>query len=158
MGERPLPTGAGEPSVTDLDMLYKETEELYARIARGCGLSDCAYWIMYAVEVAGGGRVTQRDVAESLCYPKQTINSAVRSLEVRGLVRLEFAPGSRKSKDLTLTEAGREFVLERVVPAMEVERRAFASLEPDERRELVRLAMKYARAVDEEMRAEGEGK
>lgn len=29
--------------VTDLDLVYREIDKLYARLARGCGLSDCAY-------------------------------------------------------------------------------------------------------------------
>lgn len=146
-----MPTDA---SVKDLDMLYKETDKLYARIARGCGLSDCAYWVMYAIEVAGG-KATQRELAEQLSYSKQTVNSAVRTLEVRGLVELAFAPGSKRSKDVSFTEDGVAFVRERIAPAMDIERQAFASLEPAERVELVRLAMKYARAVDDELARSG---
>ncbi len=147
-----------EPSVTDLDMLYKETDELYDRLARGCGLSESAYWILYAIQVAGGEDVTQRDIADRLSCPKQTINSAVRTLEARGLVSLDFAPNNRRSKVISLTREGHAFAEERIVPAMEVEARAFARLEPGERAEFIRLATKYARAVLEEMTEEEVGK
>ena len=132
--------------VTDLDLVYREIDKLYARLARGCGLSDCAYWIRYAIE-AEGERATQRDIARHISHPKQTVNSATRTLVEKGLVELVPVEGDRRSKELRLTPAGRAFAAERIVPAMEVERRAFESLEPDERREFIRLASKYAAAV-----------
>lgn len=132
--------------VTDLDLVYREIDKLYARLARGCGLSDCAYWILYAIE-AEGERATQRDIARHISHPKQTVNSATRTLVEKGLVELVPVEGARRSKELRLTPAGRAFAAERIVPAMEVERRAFESLEPDERREFIRLASKYAAAV-----------
>ena len=132
--------------VTDLDLVYREIDKLYARLARGCGLSDCAYWILYAIE-AEGERATQRDLARHISHPKQTVNSVTRTLVEKGLVELVPVEGDRRSKELRLTPAGRAFAAERIVPAMEVERRAFESLEPDERREFIRLASKYAAAV-----------
>lgn len=132
--------------VTDLDLVYREIDKLYARLARGCGLSDCAYWILYAIE-AEGERATQRDIARHISHPKQTVNFATRTLVEKGLVELVPVEGDRRSKELRLTPAGRAFAAERIVPAMEVERRAFESLEPDERREFIRLASKYAAAV-----------
>lgn len=75
------------------------------------------------------------------------MNFATRTLVEKGLVELVPVEGDRRSKELRLTPAGRAFAAERIVPAMEVERRAFESLEPDERREFIRLASKYAAAV-----------
>ena len=37
-----------------LDLLYNEVDKLYHAYARGCGLSDCAYWMLYDIERAGG--------------------------------------------------------------------------------------------------------
>ena len=133
-----------------IDQLYRETDRLYYTIARGCGISECAYWVMYAIEEAGGSS-TMREVGERWAYSKQTVNSAVKTLEKKGLVELAFVEGSRKAKRLLFTEAGRELARRSIVPAMAAERRAFASLDAAERAELLRLIEKYTRAIDAEI-------
>lgn len=69
-----------------LDLLYNEVDKLYHAYARGCGLSDCAYWMLYDIERAGGELPLAR-LTESWSYSKQTINSALKVLQERGLMR-----------------------------------------------------------------------
>lgn len=152
-------TPEAAPTARDIDVIYQETDRLYYELARGCGLSDSAYWILYDVLVAGG-RTPQRGIGETHSFSRQTVNSSVKALEARGLVRLAFEEGSRKHKDVVLTEAGQAFCQEMMVPAMEAEQRAFASLPEDDRRAFVRLVRAYADAVDAELarlRAQREG-
>lgn len=139
-----------------LDCLYNETDRLYNGFARSCGLSECAYWVMYEIEVSGGSAPLRR-VAEAFSLSKQTLSSAVKSLEAKGLIELSFEEGSRKNKLVSFTEAGRAFSREGIVPAIEAESRAFGSLESEERERLVALVSKYARAIRRELDAlEGE--
>ena len=144
---------ANEPEVTSaraLDVLYQKTDKIYYEFARGCGLSETAYWILYALEVSGGS-VTQSAIAEEFSYSKQTVNSALKTLASRGLVELApAAPGSR-GKLVRLTSAGRSFSAERIVPAIEAEDRAFSSLSSAERAEFLRLAGAYTAAIDREL-------
>ena len=142
------------PSVVDLDMLYKETGQLYVELSRSSGLSACAYWVMYAIEV-GGGTATQRQIIDRLYYPKQTVNSAVHSREGKGLLVLAADDADRRSKLVTLTEAGRAFARRHLDPAMQAEARAFASLGPEKATRLMSLANEYARAVHAEVEAMG---
>ena len=137
-------------SARALDALYQKTDKVYYEFARGCGLSETAYWILYAIEVSGG-HVAQGVIAEEFSYSKQTVNSALKALEAKGLVELAFAEGSRRSKVVSLTPAGRAFSDERIVPAIEAEDRAFASLTPRERAEFLRLARAYTAAIDREL-------
>ena len=137
-------------SARALDVLYQKTDKIYYEFARGCGLSETAYWILYSVEVSGGS-VAQRVISEELSYSKQTVNSALKALEAKGLIRLDFAEGSRKVKVVSLTPAGRAFSAERIVPAIEAEDRAFSSLAPEERSEFLRLARAYTEAMDREL-------
>ena len=137
-------------SARALDVLYQKTDKIYYEFARGCGLSETAYWILYSVEVSGGS-VAQRVISEEFSYSKQTVNSALKALEAKGLIRLDFAEGSRKAKVVSLTPAGRAFSAERIVPAIEAEDRAFSSLAPGERSEFLRLARAYTEAMDREL-------
>ena len=137
-------------SAREIDVLYRESDKLYYELARDCGLSETAYWIMYALEVSGGS-VTQRQIAGDFSYSKQTVNSALKTLEARGLVELAPAEGDRRSKLVSLTAAGRAFADERIRPAIAAEDRAFAALAPVERAELLRLVRAYADAIETEV-------
>ena len=139
-----------------MDCLYNETDRRYNGFARSCGLSECAYWVMYEIEVSSGS-ASLRGMAEAFSLSKQTLSSAVKSLEAKGLIELSFEEGSRKNKVASFTEAGRAFSRERIVPAIEAESRAFGSLEPEERERLVALVSKYARAIRRELDALKEG-
>lgn len=141
-----------ESTALKLDLLYHEVDRLYHVYARGCGLSDCAYWMLYDLEVAGGA-LPLRNLTESWSYSKQTINSALKVLQTRGLVALDFEAGSRKSKVASLTDEGRAFSGRHIVPAIRAEDRAFATLAPAERAELIRLVGHYVDALDAGMAA-----
>lgn len=91
-----------------MDCLYNETDRLYNGFARSCGLSECAYWVMYEIEVSSGS-ASLRGMAEAFSLSKQTLSSAVKSLEAKGLIELSFEEGSRKNKVASFTEAGRAF-------------------------------------------------
>ena len=137
-------------SARELDVLYQKTDKIYYELARGCGLSETAYWILYALEVAGGS-APQAQIVAHFSFSKQTVNSALKSLEGRGLVELDFVEGSRRDKLVSLTADGRAFSAERIVPAIEAEDRAFSSLSPEERAEFLRLTAAYMDAIDREL-------
>ena len=143
-------------SAREMDVLYRESDKLYYELARNCGLSETAYWILYAIEVSGGS-ITQREIASNFSYSKQTVNSALKTLEARGLVVLDYVEGSRKSKLVSLTPDGRAFSDERIRPAIAAEDRAFTSLAPEERLELLRLVSAYTEAIDRELAKLKEG-
>lgn len=149
---------AGAPSsARELDVLFRATDKLYYEFARGCGLSDCAYWILYAI-VVDGGQLAQSEISDRFSYSRQTVNSALDTLEARGLVERSFEAGSRKAKRVSLTSRGHAFCDERIAPAIAAEDRAFTSLDPAERGELVRLVSQYTGAIERELgRVRGEG-
>lgn len=151
MAQVPANAEAGAPtSARELDVFFRATDKLYYEFARGCGLSDCAYWILYAMVVEGGS-LAQSEIADRFSYSRQTVNSALNTLEARGLVGRAFEEGSRKTKRVTLTPEGRSFCDERIVPAIEAEDRAFTSLDPASRGELLGLIATYTRAIEREL-------
>ena len=139
-------------SARELDYLYNEIDKLYHVYAHGCGVSDCAYWMLYDLEVAGG-ELPLAELTGSWSYSKQTINSALKTLAERGLVELSFVPGSRKSKRARLTEAGQVFSRRHILPAIRAEERAFSFLSPAEQEELIRLVRRYTEALDAQLTA-----
>ena len=129
--------------------LYKESSELYHRLARHYGLSDCAFWILYTMREAGGP-VSQKRLCEELYLSKQTVNSALKSLEAAGYLRLESARDSRRNKDIHLTPAGEELLRRCADPVFAMEERAFLRLEPEERAAVLRLGRRHLDLLREE--------
>ena len=84
---------------------YKEQDDLYRAVARQCGLSDCAFWVLYALRESGRP-MTQSDVCAAVYQPKQTVHSALKKLAGEGYLQLTEGR-DRRSKYLTLTAAER---------------------------------------------------
>lgn len=78
---------------------YKESNEVYHRLARHCGLSDSAFWILYTLREAEEP-VSQKQLCNELYLSKQTVNSALKNLEegaISGWRALPITGRARKS-------------------------------------------------------------
>ena len=96
---------------------WKGIDRVYHEIARAAGLSDCAFWILYALRDAGT-TMPQSDLSQVWLYSRQTVSSTLRQLEERDLITVEYATGSRRDKQIGLTEAGARFAQIYIEPAM----------------------------------------
>ena len=85
--------------------LQKESNQLYRLLSKHYGISDSECWILYVLREEGRP-LTQTELCNTLYLSKQTVNSALKSLEADGYIRLECASGNRRSKNIHLTEAG----------------------------------------------------
>ena len=125
--------------------LYKEQDDLYRAAARGFGLSDCAFWVLYALREAERP-MTQSDVCAAVYQPKQTVHSALKKLIGEGCLRL--AEGrDRRSKYLVLTEQGEALVRRTVDPVMAAETAAMDTLTEAERTQFLSLCRRYNTAL-----------
>lgn len=125
--------------------LYKEQDDLYRAAARGFGLSDCAFWVLYALREAERP-MTQSGVCAAVYQPKQTVHSALKKLMGEGCLRL--AEGrDRRSKYLVLTERGEALVRRTVDPVMAAETAAMDTLTEAERTQFLSLCRRYNTAL-----------
>ena len=133
---------------------YKEQDDLYRAVARQCGLSDCAFWVLYALRESGRP-MTQSDVCAAVYQPKQTVHSALKKLEGEGFLRL--AEGrDRRSKHLVLTERGEALVRRTVDPVMAAETAAMGTLTETEQAQLLALQRRYNAALRQYLPQTGE--
>lgn len=128
--------------MAEYNQLLKNMDGLYHNVAKQCGLSDSAFWTLYSVKESEGP-CTQKELSESWFYSKQTVNSTLKQLEKRGILRLELVPGSRKNKQIFLTEEGEKLAEKKVVPLMKAEYRALERFHEEERRSFLDLTRKY---------------
>lgn len=134
------------------DRIYNENTLLYQRLARACGLPDCAFWLLYTLR-SEEAPLTQTQLSEQLSLPKQTVNSALKKLVEAGVLRLEAADGNLKNKRVCLTEAGEAFLRRTVDRVFGVESAAAARLTEEERSALVALSQKLLDAFRAETEA-----
>lgn len=88
--------------------LYQQLNEIYRQYATQKGISETTLWLLYFL-CEQGGSCEQRALCRSLLDPPQTVNSSLKKLEQQGLVSLQLVAGSRKNKEVSLTEAGEQF-------------------------------------------------
>ena len=111
----------------ELNALYLEQDDIYSAYAAHFGLSDTAFWILYAVCVSDTVE-TQNSLAALFHMPPQSINSAVAALVGRGILCLRQRAGARSGKALCLTAAGEDFCSRVIFPFFEIEEQAIGAL------------------------------
>mgnify|MGYP004608920051 CR=1 FL=1 len=124
-----------------INFLISEMESLYHQADLRLGISDSASLVLYALYDAGG-QCPLADIYKNSGISKQTLNSGLRTLEARGLLRLEQHNG--RSKRVVLTEAGQEFAQRTVARLFQAEMDALNGWTEAEVRAYVELQEKYA--------------
>lgn len=130
--------------------LTKKQDEIYHQCAKKAGLADAQFWVLYALCEADTP-LCQNSFCENWCYSKQTVCTAVASLEKAGLVQLSFAEGSRKQKDLYLTEKGEEFCNQHVRSVLEAEEKVLKALSQEEREKFFGILEHLLNHLDQEL-------
>ena len=132
------------------DRIYNENTLLYHRLARACGLPDCAFWLLYTLR-SEEAPLTQTQLSEQLSLPKQTVNSVISGMVKKGYVELEAIPGTKNKKIIRLTQAGDEYGRSVVLQINGAEQRAVGRMSKQERQACVELFAKYIMLVREEL-------
>lgn len=132
--------------LAQFNRIYQELDGIYHIYAKANALSDTALFALCSLWEEGG-RCGQQELCEDWSCPPQTMNSALKSLERRGILTLSLAKGSRRSKEACLTPQGNVLAAQVIAPLAEAEQRAFFSLDEEEREVLLRAARRYAAAL-----------
>lgn len=117
--------------IEKLNRLYKQQDELYHSFAVRFGISDTAFWVLYAI-CSSDAPCTQYDLCNAWYFPKQTVNSAIAGLEKTGYLVLKPLPGTRNRKNAELTQAGKQFCERTIIPLLEAEKRTFLLFSEEE--------------------------
>ena len=135
-----------------LNRLYKESEHIYSRLASKLGMTDTAFWVLYAI-VNSEESLTQNDLCSGFFFPVQTIHSAINNLRKDGLLELQVIPGTKNRKAILLTEKGKAFAADTIDKADEIEKNAFLRFTEEERETYLSLFRQHIEYLkDEEKR------
>ena len=132
------------------DMHYLKTEQysylageinaLYHEAAVKMGISDSVQNILYVL-CEKGGKCLQSEISKLTGISRQTINSAIRKLEKEEIVYLEQGKG--RNTILCLTEKGKKFSAEKIMPLHEIENKIWDEWTEEEQQQYLRLTKKY---------------
>lgn len=136
-------------TLSEYNSIIKENDELYHKIARSFGMSDCAFWILYMLRESGND-MTQSDICNVTYQPKQTVNSALKKLEKEKYIYLDGA-GGRNGKQIKLTDEGADFASYTVDKVITVEKKALAGLTAEEQETFIGLFHKYTKLLEANM-------
>ena len=131
----------------------KRLDDLYRCAAKQCGISECAFWILYTLR-AEERQFTQAEICEFLIEPKQTVHSALKKLEAEGyLARTSSA--DLRSKHVALTEKGEQFARTWIDRVPEAETAALGAMPEEECAAFVRGLHLFCRLLEEGFRENG---
>ena len=117
--------------------------------AKATGLSEAEYW---ALVMINEGCSTQTEICEQLSMNRQTIHSACKQLAKKGLVELAAKEENLRTKQITLTEAGRLFIERQIDGILRAEERAWEAFSKEEQAALVSLSFQYNRQLEKAFR------
>ena len=143
-----------ERYLDQLATVEKNFAALYRRAAAAFGLPECAMWALYFLH-ASHGALSQCDRAETMMFPKQTVNSAVTNLVKKGLIELTAAPGARNRKNAALTPKGQKLAARTVGVIRKAEARAVARMGEEKTKQFAALHEEFLAALNEELTREG---
>lgn len=132
--------------LTRFNQIYKEMDIVYHNYAKSLGLSDTAFWILYCIS-ENENALTQRELCNYWSLPPQTVNSALKDIEKRGLITLDPVTGNKKNKLLHLTSVGEELVSRVMVPLIQAEEESFNTLSDEECEQMLSLTKRYSEAL-----------
>ena len=102
--------------------------------AKFYGLNDLETIIL--IHIGLMDNPTQKDLAEKLSAPKQTVNNIIKNLEEDGLIELSKASDDKRIKILRLTDKGKKNRDERLKPITESNVRMYKKLGEEKAREI----------------------
>lgn len=107
--------------------INKQFEEMYHKIAMRYGLSDSNFWVLYAL-YEKNEPCTQKELCDDWCYTKQTVNSAIKSLEKLGYVKKGYEVNNKTNKKIGLTQSGKQIAGEMIQEVLEIEEKAYSGM------------------------------
>ena len=131
--------------MTEYNQLFKEEDGLYREASRRLDLPETELWLLYLLRLEGP--CTQRELRERMVQARQSVNTALKAMERRGVIAMTTAEEDRRSRTIRLTERGEALAAEAADPILAAEAAAMASLTEAEREMLLGLWGKYVAAL-----------
>lgn len=124
-----------------INYLLSEMEACYHHASLKLGISDSVSLVLYTIYDTGEDCLLS-DIYKKTGISKQTIHSAIRTLEASGMLYLEQLTG--RTKKVVLTEQGKDYIQKTAAKIYAAEVQALDAWTDEEVDTYLRLLEKYA--------------
>ena len=101
-----------------LNVMLSELDSVYQSLLKANNVSDSEYIVMLYIQELGEG-CSQKDIADNSLISKKTVNSTIKKFEKDGYIELVAAKYPHMK--IFLTDKGREFFQNCIMPIIELE-------------------------------------
>ena len=101
-----------------LNSMLSEVDNIYQTLLKAHNVSESEYIVMFAINELGEG-CSQKDISENGYASKKTINSTIKKFQKDG--HIELKPAKYPSMQIFLTEKGKKFMTENIIPILKLE-------------------------------------
>lgn len=131
--------------------INKETEEIYHKIAKHYNMSDTCFWIIYILYEEDRS-CTQKEICDYWSCTKQTVNSAIKTLEQLKYIQNGCEENGKINKKICLTKKGKIIAEKTVKQVMEMEDKVYKCISEEELDTVIELLKKPLILLKEEAR------
>ena len=124
----------------------KELVGVYRDAIKRLDVSDSEFWIWYTL-VSSDVEYTQQDICAIWTLPKQTVNTIITHMRLKKYAYLEAIPGTRNHKVIRLTEAGKAYGKNLIMPITQAEEKTFMKISPEEMTQVTNIIGKYLEII-----------
>ncbi len=118
---------------------WQRLNHMYEDYAKQYGLTYISMFILQLLEDG----TTQKELCDTLFFPKQTVNKVIQSFAEKDYLTLEKNPQDKRSRVIRMTEKGRQ-LQKQVIPTIErAELEAFGTLSSQEQEVITSLWERY---------------
>lgn len=129
----------------EFNVLYNKMTGIYHDIIKKFNLSECQFWILYALNVENKP-LSQSEISAYLISPKQTIHSSIHKLIENDYISLKETNGIKKY--YSLTKKGKQLSKKTVLPVIQIEIETFDTFSERERNQFILMFKKYNEKLD----------
>lgn len=129
--------------------VWGQANGLYSSWAASQNINYYLLFVLYALE--GQRAMTQKKICICTGLTKQTVNSVIRSLKEEGYIELSPGCEDRREKQITLTEKGKAYSSEILMPLQELEHRVLQIMGSDRVQQMIDNITLYNAVFEKEM-------
>ena len=103
-----------------IDLTWCKCNMLYSRWAAKNGIGYPEMMVLYGLYAFKCS--SQKEIAEHCGIVKQTVNTVVHDVEKHGLIEMTPSKTDKRSRIISLTDAGQAYAMEKIGPLLDTEK------------------------------------
>ena len=129
--------------------VWGRTNALYTAWCASSGQNQYRLFVLYALYAHEP--VTQKEIADSTGLSKQTVSTVMRALKAEELVVLRAGETDRREKSVHLTQKGKNYAAEILLPLHKLEQRVFDMMGADRVKQMTDTIALFNLVFEKEM-------